>query len=67
MIFGYVIVVIITVMSIRVLRNQWFYNKLGPNLFNIAPIEQKLVLWAKGGEVNIPIKFEENLRTLEFY
>ena len=35
-------------------------------MFNIAPIELKLFLWVKGGEVNIPSKFEENLRTLDF-
>ena len=41
-------------------------TSLQPNLFNIAPIELKLVLWIKGSEVNIPIKFQENLRTLKF-
>ena len=35
-------------------------------MFNIAPIELKLVLWIKSDEVNIPTKFEENLKKLKF-
>ena len=35
-------------------------------MFNIGPIELKLGLWNKDGEVNISIKFQENLRTLDF-
>ena len=36
------------------------------NSFNIAPIELKPVLWIKGGEVNIPTKFQVNLKNLNF-
>ena len=35
-------------------------------MFNLAPIELKLILWIKGGEVNIPTKFEVNPITLDF-
>ena len=35
-------------------------------MFNIAPIELKLGLWMKCGKVDIPTKFQENLRTLDF-
>ena len=31
-------------------------------MFNIAPIELKLVVWVKADEINISTKFEENLR-----
>ena len=40
--------------------------KVMAKLFNIAPIELKFVLWTKGGKVNIPTKFKENMRTLSF-
>ena len=36
------------------------------NSFNIAPNELKLGVWVKGGEVNIPTKFEGNLKKLNF-
>ena len=39
---------------------------LQPNSFNIAPIELKPGLWIKDGKVNIPTKFQENLRNLDF-
>ena len=67
MIFGYVIAANMTVMSINFLRNQWVLEKLQPNSFNIAPIELKLGLWVKGGLVNIPTKFQVNLRILDFF
>ena len=35
-------------------------------MFNIASIELKPGLYVKGGYINIPTKFQENLRTLEF-
>ena len=35
-------------------------------LLNIAPNELKLAVWVKGGEVNIPSKFERNLKKLKF-
>ena len=37
-----------------------------PYSFNISPIELKLGLWVKSGVVNIPTKFQENLRILIF-
>ena len=36
-----------------------FYKNLWPNSFNIAPIELKLGLWAKSGQVNIPPNFKK--------
>ena len=62
LIFGYVIAVIMIVMSVNFLRNGWVYKKVWPNSFNIAPIELKLGLWAKSGKVNIPTNFQENQR-----
>ena len=43
-----------------------FVKSYGLTNLYIARIELKLVLWVEGGEVNIPTKFEENLRTLDF-
>ena len=44
LIFGYVVTVIMTVMSIIFQGIDGFYKKLQPNSFNIAPIELKLGL-----------------------
>ena len=43
-----------------------FVKSYGQTQFNIAPIELKLLLWIKGGVVNIPTKFEENPKKLNF-
>ena len=59
LIFGYVIAVSMTVMSINFLRNQQVLLKVQSNSFNIAPIELNLVLWLKSGKVNIPTKFQK--------
>ena len=40
--------------------------KLQSNLFNIAPNELKLAVHVKGGEDNIPTKFQIILKKLNF-
>ena len=57
LVFGYIIAVIMTVVSTTFLRNQWVLLKLQPNLLNIVPIELKPGLWIKCGMVNISTKF----------
>ena len=64
--FGYVVAVNVITMSINFQQNLQVSLKLQPNLLNIAPNELKLVLWIKGVEVNIPIKFERNPNKLKF-
>ena len=64
--FGYVIGINMTIMYINFQTNLQVLLKLQSNSFNIAPNELKLAVLVKGGEDNIPIKFQVILKKLKF-
>ena len=65
--FGYVIAINMTIMCVTFQKNLQVSLKVKSNLLNIAPIELKFVVWVRSGQVNIPTKFQVNVRKLKFY
>ena len=65
--FRYMIAIDMTIMHINFHMDvQVSFKVMVSNSLNIAPNELRLAVWVKGGEVNIPTKFQVILKKLNF-